>query len=86
MFRKKTNKKRTNGTKLEQPLQVHLTGSSKLVLDAIMETPEISKAKLSLTTGLSVEGVRYQISKLKKAVGLAHIGPDKGGHWEVVGK
>ena len=83
---KKTNKKRANGTKIEQPLQVHLIGSSKLVLDAIMETPEISIAKLSLTTGLSVEGVRYQISKLKKAVGLAHIGPDKGGHWEVIGK
>ena len=81
---KKTNKKTVNDKKAGQPLQVRLAESSKMVLDAIRKRPETSIAQLALTTGLSVEGVRYQIAKLKKAVGLVHVGPDKGGHWEVV--
>ena len=65
---------------------MHLTGSSKLVLDAILKAPEISITHLSRITKLSFEGVRYQIAKLKKKVGLVHVGPDKGGHWEVIEK
>ena len=49
-----------------------------------MKRAEISIAQLSLNTGLSVEGVRYQIAKLKSEGLLRRVGPDKGGHWEVL--
>ena len=80
---KNTNKKTLGGIAEGAFGQIQLTGSSKVVLTAILKTPEISIAKLSQTTKLSVEGVRYQIAKLKSLVGLVHVGPDKGGHWEV---
>ena len=35
-------------------------------------------------TGLSQSGVKKVIRKLKDANLLRRIGPDKGGHWEVV--
>ena len=90
IFRKKTNKKTNKkphvGVGIELSERMHLTGSSKLVLDAILKAPEISITHLSRITKLSFEGVRYQIAKLKKKVGLVHVGPDKGGHWEVIEK
>ena len=35
-------------------------------------------------TGLSQSGVKKVIRKLKDANLLRRIGPDKGGHWEVI--
>jgi ATP-dependent DNA helicase RecG len=34
--------------------------------------------------GLTVKGVEWHIRKMKDAGILKRIGPDKGGHWEVV--
>ena len=82
---KKTNKKPRVSVGVRLSENMHLTEASKLVLDAILKTPEILIAHLSRITKLSIEGVRYQIAKLKTMVGLVHVGPDKGGHWEVVG-
>ena len=34
--------------------------------------------------GLSPEGVRYHLRRLQAAGRLRRVGPDKGGHWEIV--
>jgi ATP-dependent DNA helicase RecG len=34
--------------------------------------------------GLSPEGVRYHLRRLQAAGRLRRVGPDKGGHWEVL--
>jgi len=41
--------------------------------------PEISQ-----TLGLSIKGIEKIIRTLKKQEQLRHVGPDKGGHWEVL--
>ena len=35
---------------------------------------------------LTIDGIDWNVRKLKKAGKLKRIGPDKGGHWEVVEK
>ena len=35
--------------------------------------------------GLSVAGVRKVLDKLRAAGRIRRVGPDKGGHWEIIG-
>ncbi len=39
---------------------------------------------LMAITGLTRRGVEWNPDKLKKSGKIRRIGPDKGGHWEVV--
>lgn len=41
-------------------------------------------AEIANATGLSIAGVKKNIRKLKDANLIRRVGPDKGGHWEVV--
>ena len=38
---------------------------------------------LAKAVGLSEDGVRYNLKRLKKDGVLVRIGPDRGGYWEV---
>jgi ATP-dependent DNA helicase RecG len=54
------------------------------ILRVLAVRPEISMAGLTEQLGISTKGVEWQIREMKKAGILKRIGPDKGGHWEVV--
>lgn len=54
------------------------------ILEAIKIDPGITYEELSKATGLSTRGVEWNISKLKAEGKIKRIGPDKGGHWEVI--
>ena len=49
-----------------------------------MELPTATIAEMMDATGLSSSGVKKILKNLKDANRLRRIGPDKGGHWEVV--
>ena len=53
------------------------------ILRAIRSDPEITTAQLVRAVGLSVQGVEWNIKKMKDAAILKRVGPDKGGRWEV---
>jgi ATP-dependent DNA helicase RecG len=54
------------------------------ILRILRENPGITREGLSQATGLSVRGVEWNLSKLKKNGRLIRVGPNKGGHWEVM--
>lgn len=58
--------------------------SKEKILALLSENPHATTADLLAETGLSVSGVEKNIRELKAAGRLRRIGPDKGGHWEVV--
>ena len=60
--------------------------SSQKIIDIVRETPEISTAMVSEILGVSRRAVAKQIRNLKTQGRIRRIGPDKGGHWEVVDK
>ena len=68
---KKTTKKTTEKT-------------TEKIMSVMKSMPDVTLAELANATGLSVDGVRWNIRKLKDANLIRRIGPDKGGHWEVV--
>ena len=46
--------------------------------------PEITIAELAQQVGISDRAVKKQIARLKRQNVLRRIGPDKGGHWNVI--
>lgn len=49
--------------------------------DSTLTTKEIAKI-----IGVSEKGIEYHLSKLKSENILKRVGPDKGGHWEIIDK
>ena len=68
----------TSATRQETAL-----GTADLVLALINEKPEISLAEIAEKLGISRDGVKYHIDRLKQSVGLIHDGPTKKGRWIV---
>ena len=58
--------------------------SSQKIIGVMKSMPDVTLTELANATGLSVAGVKKNIRKLKDANLIRRVGPDKGGHWEVV--
>ena len=58
--------------------------TSVKILELLAETPEMTLAEMALIIGKTVRAIEMASSKLIKEGKLRHIGPKKGGHWEVV--
>ena len=54
------------------------------IIVLIMQEPTISTEQIGVTLGISKRAVLKQVQKLKAQGRLQRIGPDKGGHWEVI--
>ena len=59
--------------------------SGQKILAAMKAMPDVTVSELANATGLSMAGVKKNIRKLKDANLVRRVGPDKGGHWEVMG-
>lgn len=72
---KKTTEKTTKKTNVNSRVKI---------LSVMKSMPDVTLAELANATGLSVDGVRWNIRQLKDENLVRRVGPDKGGHWEVV--
>ena len=54
------------------------------IIRAIIENKFITTSELAHLIGITEKDVEYQIQKLKSEEVIKRIGPDKGGHWEVI--
>ena len=54
------------------------------ILELLRENPKLTTASLAQEVGISPKGIEKQLAHLKREGLLRRIGPDKGGHWEVV--
>ena len=60
--------------------------SKEKLLSILSVAPNATTADLVSATGLSTSGVEKNLRELKASGRLRRIGPDRGGHWEVVVK
>lgn len=58
--------------------------SREKILELMTGNSSITTQELAESVGLSIKGIEKAIRLLKKEGQLQRIGPDKGGHWEVV--
>ena len=59
--------------------------SNEKVVRLIAENHAITAQEIAESLGLSLAGIEKIIRTLKQQERLRRIGPDKGGHWEIVG-
>ena len=74
----KSNQKTTRGADSNQK-------SNQKILEAIAKNSEITIKELQEMTGLSESGVKKILRNLRAIGRIRRVGPDKGGHWEIVG-
>ena len=58
--------------------------SEKIVLE-LKKNPSLSRKQLAqLIPSITEDGIKYHLSKLQEKGILHRVGPDKGGHWEIL--
>jgi ATP-dependent DNA helicase RecG len=57
----------------------------KIILE-ITKNPKITQNELIKLTGLTRRGIEWNLQKLKARGIIKRVGPDKGGHWQVIKK
>ncbi len=58
--------------------------TSQKIVSFMSENPKITRHELSLFLAISEDAVKQHIAKLVEKKIIRRIGPDKGGHWEVL--
>ena len=58
--------------------------TTQKLLDLISQDPSVTRQSLAEALGITPDGVKYHLRKLQAQGRLRRVGPDKGGHWEVV--
>ncbi len=48
------------------------------------DNPEVTQTDMARALSISRQAVQKHIAKLKSAGRIRRVGPDNGGHWEVV--
>jgi len=54
------------------------------ILELIRVNRGISMDTMASSLGLTRKGVEWQVRKLTQSGTLRRVGPDKGGHWEIL--
>ena len=57
---------------------------SEKILTILTDKPKTSIADMARTTGVTTRTIERNLQKLTADNRLRRIGPDKGGHWEVL--
>lgn len=60
--------------------------SKEKIMRFISENPQITTNQLAELIHLSIAGVEKNLRQLKEQNLIRRVGPDKGGHWEVIKK
>ena len=58
--------------------------SSQKILELISASPSITISEIAVRLGMTKRGVDKNIKRLKEQGIIRRVGPDKGGHWEVI--
>lgn len=79
----KTTQKTVVKTKVKTVVKTKVK-TSEAILTLIKGNPSITREELATHLHLTMAGIDWNLNKIKKEGRLKRIGPDKGGHWEVL--
>ena len=85
--RKTTEKggKKTVEKTVEKTVVETVEKTVEKILKFLEANPSATQEEIVSVTGLSRRGVEWNLKELKKSGRIRRVGPDKGGHWEVIG-
>lgn len=68
----------------QKTTQKNTIGTTQKILQILVNNPKSTRKELAELVGLTTDGVKWNLEKLKKDGKIRRIGPDKGGYWEVL--
>ncbi len=54
------------------------------IISLLERKPAITRKELAVQVGISADGIKYHLEKLKAAGKIRHVGSTKKGHWEII--
>ena len=78
-----TEKKRPENT--QKTPRKHPENARK-ILDILSQNPFAGRQELAKTLGMTEDSVKWNMNKLRDSGTIRRVGPDKGGHWEILKK
>ncbi len=61
-----------------------LKNTKERLVQLLREQPQLTAPAIAAALGIGKDGVKYHLNQLKQAGQLRHVGPTKGGRWEVI--
>jgi ATP-dependent DNA helicase RecG len=58
--------------------------TAQKILKLIAQNPRITREDLADQIGISTDGVKYHLNRMREQKLIRRIGPDRGGHWEII--
>ena len=58
--------------------------TAQRIIDMVIANPMITREKMADESGISLDGVKKQIRKLRERGILMHEGSDKSGYWRII--
>jgi ATP-dependent DNA helicase RecG len=58
--------------------------TAERIIDEIRKHPFTTREQLAKVIGITPDGIKKQLDKLKKAGKIRHVGATKKGHWEII--
>lgn len=81
-----TETSREPGAEAHSPDTLAGLPTAQKILRHLQSEPASTARALAQKVGITEKGVRYHLEQLKKQGKLRHVGPTKGGYWEVIGE
>lgn len=85
-FSDERNQASTSESTLENTLESTLKGTPKLICELMAEQPKITITEVADRLGLNRRGVAKHVQNLQQQGIIRRVGPNKGGHWEIITK
>ena len=60
--------------------------TTQKILDIIKNNPQVTRKELAELVGITADGIKWNLEKLKETGKIRRIGPDKGGKWDIIEK
>ena len=64
--------------------QITTRKTTQIILAAILENASVTRKELADLCGISSDGIKWQLKQMQEKGIIRRVGPDKGGHWEVI--
>ena len=72
------------GNNIAETTQTTTQKTTQKIIELIRNYPEITTEELAEKCGVTKDGIKWQLKKLKSQSIIRRVGPDKGGHWEII--
>jgi len=79
------NNQKTTRKQLEGAGRNDLSPLKVDILRLLMDKPSLSRRQIAELLNIAPTTIRWHLAKMQEMGIIRHVGPDKGGHWEIIG-